>query len=93
MFDLFSEYALDKVTVSHDTREARTQGEEMTMSKSTESRSQGVEGQSEQHFGLEPRLSVRAVDLRVTDSGHRRNGILGTGTCLSRAPLPRIIIP
>lgn len=72
MFDPFSEYALDKVTVSQDNREARTLSEEMTMSKSTESRSQGVEGQSEQHFGLEPRLPVRAVDLRVEDSGHRQ---------------------
>lgn len=44
MFDLFSEYALDKVTVSQDTREARTLGEDMTMSKSTKSKSQGVEG-------------------------------------------------
>lgn len=93
MFDPLSEYALDKVTVSQDIREARTLSEEMTVSKSAESRSQGVEGQSEQHCGLEPRLPVRAVDLRVADSGHRRNGILETGTCPSQAPLPRIIIP
>lgn len=44
MFGPLSEYALDKVTVSQDTREARTLSEEMTKSKSNESRSQGVEG-------------------------------------------------
>lgn len=76
-----------------DAREVRTLSEGMTVSKSTESRSQGVEGQGEQHFGLEPLLPVRAVDLRVADSDHRHNGILETGTCPSQAPLPRIIIP
>lgn len=90
MFDPLSEYALYKVTVSQDTGGTRIVSEEMNMSKTTESGSQGVENQGERHFGLEPRLLVRAVDLRVAGSGHKPNGILETGSCSFQAPLPRI---
>lgn len=49
--------------------------EKVNMSKTTKSGSQGVENQGGRHFGLEPCLPVRVVDLRVTDPGHRPNGI------------------
>lgn len=92
MFDPLSEYALYKVPVSEDTGRTRIVREEMSMSKTTEFGSQGVENQGERQFGLEPRLLVRA-DLKVADSGHRPSGILETGTCPSQARLPKIATP